>query len=79
MSLVYSPIPVPTYLGNALQMEPEEWLSVNAIHLRERWRELLDSCLLLRLDFPDETDYIDYCRAQLDTECTRLKHWEDAP
>lgn len=78
MSLIARPIPAPTYLGNALQMEPDEWVSVNAIHLRSRWRDLLDSCVLLRLDFPDEADYVDYCHAQLDTECARLKHGEDA-
>lgn len=79
MNIIPTPIPAPTYLGNALQMEPEEWLELNAIHLRSRWRNLLDSCLMLRLEFPDEADYSCYCRAQLDTECARLKHWEDAP
>lgn len=70
------PIQTPTYLGNASQLEQAEWLELNAIHLRSRWRYLLDSCIALGMELPAESDYRDYCITQYDTECTRQQYLE---
>lgn len=72
--IVTQPIPTPTYLGDALKMECDEWLQLNNIHLRERWRYLLDSCVTLDFDVPDEFDYAGFCLTQHDTECARRRY-----
>lgn len=73
------PMPTPAFLGNAGSMESAEWLEVNAIHLRERWRYLLDSCVALGMEPPDENDYAGFCASHYDTERSRRLYREAAP
>lgn len=68
------PIPAPKFLGDALEMERMEWLELNSIHVRERWRNLLDSCLVLDLEAPDESEYGEYALTVYETELARRRY-----
>ena len=61
----------PKFLGDASAMDPDDWLLLNAIHVRERWRALIDNCAWLDLEPPAETDYPLYAETQYDTERIR--------
>jgi hypothetical protein len=60
-------------------MTAEEWLQENEVHLRERWRNLLDSCVALHMDVPAETDYLPFCLDHYETQCGLETYCRGAP
>ena len=78
MNTIATPIASPKFLGDALEMTAEEWLDTNSCHLRERFRNLLDSCVKLGLDMPHETDYLPFCLDHYETQCGLQKWCKEA-
>lgn len=73
------PMAPATFLGDARQMQIGEWIAINSIHLRERWRHILDSCIVLQMEMPEEADYVEWCLIHFEQEQRRQDYLEAIP
>lgn len=65
--MIVAPIEFPCrYIGDASRMHEVDWLQMNAILLRSRWRDLMDMAIESGEPVGDENDYWMFCASQFD-------------
>lgn len=63
--MIVAPIEFPCrYIGDASRMHEVDWLTLNAVHLRQRWRDLCDLAVEHGDPVPLEEDYWNFCLSQ---------------